>query len=90
MIVTSFWNTFNDLVICDNVNQRYKQLCYKEIATNVLNIDICDNLNDEVSGVNCKDWVWKTLAWFKLDSLLCDNLSNEGSIESCKGIVYSN
>lgn len=90
---TGFWEVFNDPNICKNIktttegDEQYKQTCYKEIATKMLNADLCNKINNDILKVNCKDFVWYKLALLKLDTSLCDNILSPSAMESCKNTI---
>lgn len=90
---TGFWEVFNDPKICENIKvtqdreEQYKQTCFKEIATRMLNASLCEKINDETLKVNCKDSVWIHLALIKSDTSLCNNAITPSIVESCKRVI---
>ena len=92
---TGFWEVFNDPKICENIKtttnreEQYKQTCYKEIATKILNANLCEKISDDTLKVNCKNFVWNQLALIKSDTSLCDNIITQSVVESCKKSIIS-
>ena len=73
----------NNLEMCDQLQEKFKDPCYVSVAFNTNNPHVCTTIADSYNRGQC----YEGLAFKNKDASFCDNIQNNNAVLSCRNDV---